>query len=186
MKDTKLARIKIIFVIVVTLIVVAYVYLVAPSFISNIDELRAENKQIEHDISEIEAMDFKTEKIKKQIKLSREELKEYEKRTDMDSTSFDMMISDKAKEAGVTITEMEVEDSAIYGDKKIAGKILYKQPVTISFEGDFKSGINFIEKLEKSEKGIFNVRDFLYSKGEGKDAAKSWMVNVDAYYYEEE
>lgn len=186
MKDTKLAKIKIIFVIVATLVVVGYVYFVAPSFVDDIDELRAENKQIEHDLSEIEAMGSDTTIIKDQIAVAKSQLEEYEKRAEMDGSSFDMLISDNAKEAKVTITEMVVEDSVPIGDKSATGKILYRQPVTINIEGDFKSGIKFMGSLEKSEDGIFNVRDFLYSKGEGDKTKKTWMISVDAYFYESE
>lgn len=184
MKDTKLSRMKIVFVIAATLLVVLYVYLVAPAFLSDINELRTENKQIEHDLSEIKKMGSDSKIINEQIEETQSTLDNYKKRADMNSSTFDMIISEKASKTNVTISEMQVDDPVKVENKNGSKKTLIRQPVSISIEGDFKNGISFMKSLEKSKKGIFKVNEFLYSNNNESREVMNWMINVDAYYYE--
>lgn len=185
MKDTKLSRIKLIFVIGATLLVLIYVYFVAPTFTADIDKLRAENKQIEHDLSEVNAIGSDTTIIKSNIGVTKGELEQYEKRADLGSSTFDILINDIGKKEGITITNMDVEEYEAVGDKNSTGKVLCRQPVAISIECDFEDGLSFIKALEKSEEGLFNVKDFLYSEGKNEKDKENWMISVDVYFYED-
>lgn len=184
MKDTRLARIKIVFIIIATLVVLCYVYFVAPFFVSDISELREENKKIEHDLSQIKAIGSDTSTIEENIELAEDELARYAKRADMDSDSFDMLISYTADKTKVKITEMTVENSEAVEVSNDNDRTLYRQPVVINIDGDFDNGIKFINGLEKNEDGLFNIKDFLYSIDEKDKNKKTWMISVDAYYYE--
>lgn len=182
MKDTKLAKIKMIYVIAVTIVVVCYTYFAAPYFLDNMDTLRAENKQMEHDLKEIKKIGTDTSPIEESIKNNGAKLKEYEKSTEVDNTSFDMDISKKADTNHIVISEIAVENSIVIGQKKVEGKLLYRQPLTITFEGTFDHGIDFIESLENSPSGIYSIKDFVYST-DPKKKTQNWMMTMDAYYY---
>lgn len=184
MKDTKLTRIKMIFVVVITILVVFYVYFVAPYFLKDIDALRTENKQIEHDLSQIKAMGTDLSVVREEIENSQNELEDYEKNTKVNSENFDMEISKIGEDSDVSITEIAVEDTTPVGEENVMGQKLYCQSVAVSFSGGFKEGIKFIENLEKSSVGVYKVNDFLYTKAEDEDE-KMWMVGAEVYYYED-
>ncbi len=182
MRDTRNARIKIVFVLTATVLVVLYVYLVAPSFLSKIDSLRAENKQIEYDLGEIEKLGDDTTSVERSIETAGKQLAKFEKRTKVDGTNYDMDISKKAEKSGVHITEIIVGERSKIDQQGSDGKILYMEPVTVSFTGNFEDGIEFIKSLENSDTGIYKINDFLYSKGSEGDE-KTWMISIDVYYY---
>lgn len=182
MKDTGNARIKMVFVLVMAVLTVVYVYFIAPYFLSNINSLRTENKQIEYDLDELQEVGKDAVSLQYDIEISRSQLETLEKRTEVDETNYDMDIAAKAKQANVNISEIAVNERSIGSKQKASGKDLYVQPVTASFTGNFADGIKFIKSLEKSDTGIYEIRDFLYTKGSGSDE-KSWMVSIDVYYY---
>ena len=183
MADTKNSRIKIVLILVVTALIVAYVYLVAPYFFGKIDELRADNKQMEYDIKEIDRLSSDKETMREDIDTAREQLAEFEKRTEVDGSNFDMDISAKADKANVKINEIVVEDRSIIREKNKSGSILYLQPLSVMITGNVHDGIKFLGLLEKSKTGIYIIRDFTYTQG-SDDVEESWMVSVDVYYYE--
>lgn len=185
MKDVRNSRIKIAFVLAATVLVLIYLYVVAPFFLEKTDSLIAENKHMEYDLNEIEAMGSDTHTISSNITKAKKQLAEFEKKAEVDGTNYDMDISAKADDADVVIKEMIVEETKIGSEKNAAGKILNRQPITVSFSGNFADGITFIESLEKSDTGIYQIQDFLYSKG-SEDEQKSWMVSLNVYYYSTE
>ena len=185
MKDTRNARIKIIAVLAMAALTVVYVYFVAPHFLSNIDSMRAENKQIEYDLDELQEAGKDSVSLRNDIELSRSQLEGFEKRTEVGEKNYDLDIAAKAKRSNVEISEIAVEDRSAVSKQDKSGKILYLQPVTVSFTGNFADGIKFIRSLEESDTGIYEIRDFLYTKGSDSDE-KSWMVSIDVYYYGKE
>lgn len=185
MRDIRNSRIKIIFVLAATALVLVYVYAIAPFFLEKVDSLIAENKQIEYDLNQIEEMGLDTKTISRNIASAKDQLSDFEKKAEVDGSNYDMNISEKADDSGVTINEMMVDEPKVSGQKNATGKVLYVQPLTVSFSGNFADGIQFIDTLENSETGIYKIQDFLYSKG-SDDEEKSWMVSLEVYYYDEE
>lgn len=181
MKDVRLSRVKMVFVIAATAVVLCYVYFVAPFFMDRIETNVTENKQMEYDLELIERMDGDTAPIKDSIDAGNIQLAEFEKSINTDGSEIDMDVSAKADDAGVTITEIAVEDPEIAGEKSVERKILYRQPMAVSFNSSFKKGVAFMNRLENSDTCIYRVRDFLFSS----DDDAMWVINVDAFYYKE-
>jgi|GEM_PF-5518820 len=184
MTDTRHSRAKITFILIATVLVVCYVYLVAPHFLTKIDALREENTQIKYDLGEIERLKGDPSGLRDDIQAAREQLAIFEKRTEVDSTNFDMDISAKAEKAKIEINKMSVEESSIIREKNVNGNVLYMQPLSVVLTGTFESGSRFMKYLENSDTGIYIIRDFLYSAGGADEASENWMISIEVFFYE--
>jgi hypothetical protein len=162
MKDTRSATFKMIFVIVILVSVVGYVYFIAPYFESKISDFRLENNIMKHDMSEIDAMKGDTTAIDKNIADTKAKLDALRVAASVIPENMMADISEKAEAAGLSLLEAAPSDPEKIGERTAYGVQLYSQLVSLSVSGGYKKGVDFMNGLEQSPKGVYRIENFVF------------------------
>jgi hypothetical protein len=181
-------RIKMSIALALALLTIAYVCFVAPPFQARIDALRMENKLLIRDIEAIDEMQSDTSKLRGDIAEVEKALATFRAGMSINAETVMDDITKKAANAGMTSLMFA---AAIARDRKEGeptedGAYLASMEFSVSADGDYASGVRFMQSLEESETGAYDVVGFAYdgrTDADAEDEAHRWIMRLVLYYY---
>jgi hypothetical protein len=176
-------RIFIAFVCVFALAVICYLLIALPICQERTDLLRAENKVLEKDISEIKDIHESPDEIALRWDAVRAEIKRLSGNMQTGAADAKVNLAKVCTGAGIpspAITVKSEEEIRPAGERTPA---LYAVDAVLRFASDREAGLAVMKDLEGSKAARYEILSFGYVE-DAEDAAQgAWLLNVRLYYY---
>ena len=181
MKQSKFVTPVLLYLMVLLLMIAVYINFVYRPLDTKVDELSMKNELIKHQRMEIELAMIDKNNIMAEIEEAEALI---ERDTDFVLIDGGKMADDiysNARNAGVILQNITIEEAGIESDTIDSTKSLLSLPATINFISDYDRAAEFTAGFEESKTGAYKVT-MLEAIEDTKDQF-SWKLSLNLYFY---
>lgn len=181
MKSTKIVTPVLLFLLLILLAIAIYMNFVYKPLSAKVDQMSFESDLLKTQRLEIEMAMMKEKEIKNDIAEIKDRLEENEELALLDGEKMPDDIYARAVARGIQFNHINISGPDFADTNDTADTVLLFTTANLGFNAGYDSGVDFIESIETSTTGAYEVQNIAVSRPPGEELL--WNIELRLYHY---